>query len=165
LIPYNVSNWYWQVGGDQTQVYSSLAMSYVPANDPEYQAWLEAGGVTTKIDSTASLYDVLLAQWVPVFLQQPLAVTSTQAPQVSGSYSITPADQAQITGIAASIAAGRGLPGGQSSFSFQGHPFTQQKFLDFANGVENYVYGLLSGLAQVVNTGSGALPGTPVAIP
>ncbi len=56
---YTVANWYWLVGGDATQVYSSAAGAFVPVADATYQAWLAAGHAPTAIDTTQSLSDVL----------------------------------------------------------------------------------------------------------
>ena len=60
---YNPDNWYWYVGGDQTQAYSSAGAVYVPAADLTFQAWLAAGNAPTNIDSEASLWNVLAQQF------------------------------------------------------------------------------------------------------
>lgn len=70
--PYDVTNWYWLVGGDGTQVYSSASNTFVPISDATYQNWLTAGQIyspsrrATAIDSLASLSDVLSAAGLPV---------------------------------------------------------------------------------------------------
>jgi hypothetical protein len=67
MIPLpDASNWYWFVAGSTTQVYSSAAVSYVPVTDGTYQAWVSAGGVTSRISTEQELFDILLANGVPV---------------------------------------------------------------------------------------------------
>lgn len=56
---YNPQNWYWIVGGNQTQVYSSAAGDYISVSDPTYRAWISLGNVPTKIDTEANLGGVL----------------------------------------------------------------------------------------------------------
>jgi len=56
---YNPQNWYWTVGGNQTQVFSSAAGDYVPVANAAYQAWGADGTVPTRIDTEANLGAVL----------------------------------------------------------------------------------------------------------
>lgn len=56
---YDVSDWYWIVGGDQTKAFSSAVGDYVQASNQTYQNWLAAGGVATKIDTEQNLGAVL----------------------------------------------------------------------------------------------------------
>lgn len=56
---YDPQNWYWYVGGDQTQAYSSASGAFVPAADATFQAWLAAGNQATAIDTAAALAGVL----------------------------------------------------------------------------------------------------------
>ncbi|MCO6414827.1 hypothetical protein JYK14_01355 [Siccirubricoccus sp. KC 17139] len=58
-IPYEPKSWFWVVGGDEEQVYSSAAAAYVPVSDPAYTAWLEAGGYASRIGTEAELEEVL----------------------------------------------------------------------------------------------------------
>lgn len=64
---YNPSNWYWCIGGNQTQFWSSAGNAYVPASDATYTAWQQAGGVATNIDTMANLQTVLEAANVPPY--------------------------------------------------------------------------------------------------
>jgi hypothetical protein len=57
---YQASRWYWYVGGDQTQAFSSAANAFVPAADAGLTAFIAAGNMPTAIDSLASLQDVLM---------------------------------------------------------------------------------------------------------
>jgi hypothetical protein len=77
---YNPLDWYWIVGGtgpqiaapgapftgDETRVFSSARLQYVPVSDPQYQAWRSSemavnGGMepATRIDTEANLAAVL----------------------------------------------------------------------------------------------------------
>jgi hypothetical protein len=56
---YDPRNWYWFVGGDLTKVFSSASGDFVLVNNPTYTAWVNAGGVPTKIASAAELGEVL----------------------------------------------------------------------------------------------------------
>lgn len=59
LKTYDLNNWYWIVGGDQTKVYSSALGDYVPAADAEYTAWLADNTAPTSIDNEANLGAVI----------------------------------------------------------------------------------------------------------
>jgi hypothetical protein len=56
---YDPSNWYWIVGGNEAQVFSSAVGNYVPANDPALVAWRANGSMPTRIASEADLGEVL----------------------------------------------------------------------------------------------------------
>lgn len=56
--PFTVSNWYWYVGGDTTQAYSSAKGVFVPSSDPTFESWL-SGGPPTNIDTAANLGGML----------------------------------------------------------------------------------------------------------
>ena|SRR5471032_2400504 len=61
---YDPSKWYWFVGGDTTQAWSSEKAAFVPADDVDFEAWLANGYVATAIDSIESLGDVLVEQYL-----------------------------------------------------------------------------------------------------
>lgn len=73
---YNPAAWYWTVGGDATQAYSSAAAAYVPAANAGFVAWLAAGNVPTRIDTAANLNDVLLAAYPPGAMHGPSVIPS-----------------------------------------------------------------------------------------
>lgn len=58
-MQYNPKDWYWIVGGDESQVYSSKLGNYVAVADQTYQAWLAAGNLPTRIVNAAELGEVL----------------------------------------------------------------------------------------------------------
>lgn len=60
---FDVTNWYWIVGDDGSQVWSSRSAKFVDVDDVDYVAWLEAGGEPTKIDTIDSLGETLFAQY------------------------------------------------------------------------------------------------------
>ena len=60
---YDSRNWYWDIGGLATEVYSSRQAQFVPMSDAIYQSWLAAGNFPTRILSEAELWDVLADQF------------------------------------------------------------------------------------------------------
>lgn len=59
---YKPAAWFWIVGGDESQVYSSAQPGFVQATDPAYLQWVEEGGMPTRIASLDDLRDVLFEQ-------------------------------------------------------------------------------------------------------
>lgn len=59
MTAFNPSDWFWIVGGDESQVYSSAAGSYVQTSNKQYENWLAAGNVPTRIVSEVELGEVL----------------------------------------------------------------------------------------------------------
>ena len=59
--PYNPSDWYWYVAGDETKAYSSATGDYVQPSNAAFAAWLERGNTPTRIVSEAELGEVLAA--------------------------------------------------------------------------------------------------------
>lgn len=62
MTPFNKANWYWIVGDDQTQVYSSAIKATVPADEAGYLAWLDDGNIPSTIPSLEDLTAVLREQ-------------------------------------------------------------------------------------------------------
>lgn len=52
-------DWYWYVGGDQRQAYSSKSGTYISSSDETFTAWIAAGNIPTNIASEAELGEVL----------------------------------------------------------------------------------------------------------
>lgn len=86
MIAYNPMDWYW-IASDG-RVYASGRSSHLNTQDPEFQAWIQAGGIATPwpqdvvgAQSDAALHDVLspygltVAGYAPV----PASVSSAQA--------------------------------------------------------------------------------------
>lgn len=60
-------NWYWQVGGNGSQVYSSQRNIYVPTDDSEFVAWLETAGGVSRVQDEAEIWAYvkdLLPEWL-----------------------------------------------------------------------------------------------------
>jgi hypothetical protein len=99
-------------------------------------------------------------------LGQPVTVHCLALPPLDGAYPIDQPTQMQITGIAAAISAGLGLPGGGATFNWpdasgEAHPWPAAQFTEFAKAVMNYVYAC----AQVAQGHGTALPMLPIVIP
>lgn len=80
---YEARNWYWFVGNDFTQVYSSSAFAFVPLSDPAYLAFLADGNVATRIASV-ELLRVVLNDVGVVYLNEllpPIQVDRTTVPR------------------------------------------------------------------------------------
>lgn len=63
---YDKTNWYWIVGGDESRVFSSARLEYVPLDDTAYIAWQACGDVfvPTCIASEDELFDVIAPRTV-----------------------------------------------------------------------------------------------------
>jgi Domain of unknown function (DUF4376) len=66
---YLVSNWYWIVGGDEANVWSSAKAASVPIGDPDYQTWQQAGYYATNIASMDELEAVFAEHYQPGMLK------------------------------------------------------------------------------------------------
>lgn len=176
---YNPANWYWIVAGDETKAYSSAAAAYVPATDAAYTAWLASSGYPpTRIESEASLHDVLVQQY-PAGVGQlgsvaqrasflrakgsTVTLTSAGAPTLSGDYFIDPKAMSDITSIQAGLSAGV-VPGGGTSFAYPvggTSVFTPAQFTQFAAAVLNYEFTLAyceAGQAQTLPSPALTIP-------
>ena len=69
---FDVTNWYWIVGDDESQVWTSRRAKFVSLTDEEYVAWLDAGGEPTKIDTIDSLGETLFGQYPADAPQTPM---------------------------------------------------------------------------------------------
>jgi hypothetical protein len=56
---YDPSKWYWIVGGNEAQVFSSATGNYVPADNAAYLAWRADGTMPTRILNETELGEVL----------------------------------------------------------------------------------------------------------
>ncbi|MEJ0019706.1 MAG: hypothetical protein WDN25_24770 [Acetobacteraceae bacterium] len=106
-----------------------------------------------------------LQQQAMALLSQPVTVDCLALPALDGAYPIDQATQMQITGIAAAISAGLGLPGGGATFNWPdvvgvAHTWPAGQFTEFAKAVMNYVYAC----AQVAQGHGTTLPAQPIVI-
>jgi hypothetical protein len=99
-----------------------------------------------------------------------VTVTSSSDPSLNAVYSVTTAAQNNTTAIAASIAAGQGLPHGATSIQWLdadgvSHSFTAAQFLALADAIRNYVYDLSIAEAALSAGRQTAWPASTIAIP
>lgn len=66
---YDPSIWYWIVGGDDSQVWSSQRAKFVQANDPDYSGFLATGGRAAAIASLDELEELFVATYPGGMLQ------------------------------------------------------------------------------------------------
>ena len=160
---YNPLDWYWFVGGNTSQVYSSARAEYVPVSDTTYVAWA-VNNTATSILNAPELYEVLILQWIPSVFAAGINITSTGTPSLNDTYPLDPQSQQYITSISTGVAAGKGLPGGGSTFMYNGHSFTAANFLAFAQAAEDYAYNLVQALGGIVISGAGSMPSSNITI-
>lgn len=98
-----------------------------------------------------------LAENAVAALGSGLTIASTATPSLNGTYAIDQLSQMDIIAIETSLNAGKGFPGGATTFDYADmagtfHSFTQANFTDFAAAVRDYVYALKSVIASVSTT-------------
>jgi hypothetical protein len=148
---YNFSDWYWIVSGDASRVWSSARMMFVPASDPDYQAWQQPGKVATRIGSTDELFSVLVQQCFAAAASAGVSVNCVSDASLSGIYSIDPQSLQNISAISTGIAAGKPLPGGGAKFPYpigSSHNFDGANFLNFASAIEGFVWAYQQAIAD-----------------
>lgn len=106
-----------------------------------------------------------LPQQAEALLAGPVTMQCTSLPVLNGTYPIDATTQGQITGIAAAISAGLGLPGGADTFNWPdtsgaAHQWPAPQFTAFAKAVMNFVYAC----AQVEQGHTTTLPSSTIAI-
>lgn len=164
MISFNISNWYWSVVGNSTQVFSSASMSFVAVSNSTHVSWLASGNHPSVIANATELAEVLNEQWAPTFLANGVALQSTGTPSLNATYPLDTISQGEIASISTGIAAGKGLPGGGSTFAFNEITFTSAEFLSVAAALESYVYNVSQSILTIVTTGSGSMPTVPLVI-
>lgn len=65
VLIYDPANWYWTIGSDVDNVWSSARAALVPSTDADYQAWTSAGFNTPNMASMADLEDTLRVAYPP----------------------------------------------------------------------------------------------------
>jgi hypothetical protein len=69
MMMFNIADWYWVVGGDAANVWSSARAVSVPVTDADYVAWLAVPNAPTQITSMADLQAVFSDQYPPGSLE------------------------------------------------------------------------------------------------
>jgi hypothetical protein len=162
MAKYAPLNWYWIVAGSTSQVWCSADLAYVATTDATYAAWLAAGNAPSRIASIGELWQVMIAQWLPLAIGG-ASITSTGTSAINGTYATDPNSLAQITSLSTGIASGKGLPGGGSTFNYPDatgtmHAFSSANFLNFAAAVEGLIYNAEQALSTLLNGGSASMP-------
>lgn len=60
---HSVSNWFWIIGDEKENVYSSAIKKSIPVNSKEFKSFLQDGNAPTHIKSIDELREVLIAQY------------------------------------------------------------------------------------------------------
>jgi len=107
----------------------------------------------------------VLAAQAQAALAAGLKVSSTSTPALNGTYAVDALSQMDIIAIETSLNAGKGFPGGSTTFGYPDcagvqHAFTESAFTDFAAAVRDYVYGIRAVISGAATT----LPASSVAI-
>ena len=93
------------------------------------------------------------AQQAASMLAAGLQINSTSTPAIDGTYAVDQLSQMDIIAIETSLSAGKGFPGGVTTFNYPDasgvmHAFSQANFTDFAAAVRDFVYTLKSVMAE-----------------
>lgn len=195
---FNAADWYWIVGGDgphvttdgsthtgdETRVYSSARLQYVPVDDQQYLDWKSAvmprfGNMdpTTRIDTLDNLAAVLTHNGIDMPPTTPhghalaalaagVQVVSAGTPSLNGTYECDADSQHRMMAVVLYCVVNNTFPGGLSSYGWmdknnEPHIFTGvAQFKEFATRIADYV----SSLEQVEFGVTTQLPGQPVTI-
>jgi Domain of unknown function (DUF4376) len=65
MIMYTARDWYWVIGDDEANVWSSRLAESIPVDDADYAAWLEGGNYPSRAATMADLEVVLAEQYPP----------------------------------------------------------------------------------------------------
>lgn len=129
--------------------------------------WTIANGalVAPVPPSAAEVAAQALIQSAQAALAAGLAIVSTGTPALNGTYTVDQLSQSDIIAIETSLNAGKGFPGGATTFNYPDaagafHGFSEANFTNFAAAVRDYVYGLKSVIAGASTT----LPATSATI-
>ena len=65
LVTYHPSNWYWFIGADAAHVWSSAKCALVPVTDPDYEAWVSAGGTAPAVATMSVVENTVALNFPP----------------------------------------------------------------------------------------------------
>lgn len=108
---------------------------------------------------------VPLPQQAAAMLNAGLQIMSTATPSLDGTYACDALSQADIVAIETSLNAGKGFPGGATSFNYPDisgalHSFGEADFTDFAAAVRDFVYAckaVISGQSATLPTATASI--------
>ncbi|TCG04612.1 hypothetical protein BZM27_39625 [Paraburkholderia steynii] len=103
-------------------------------------------------DAEAAAARAALALQASNLLAAGFSVISTGTPEINGTYATDPLSQSDIIAIETSLNAGKGFPGGATTFEYpdaggEMHTFAPANFTDFAAAVRDFVYGCRAVIA------------------
>lgn len=90
-MSYNIADWYWIVGGDTSQLWSSKKPGFVPPTDPDYLNFVRLGGGPTRIGSLPELIDLFYSNYKPGSLWT--YANQVQWDKATGGYTVTVGEQ------------------------------------------------------------------------
>lgn len=153
-------------------------VSYLPGGDvAQPMPWDFGDGAIADIAKLLAAQTARLTPGAPTPVQQYVAamvaglqITSAANSALNGTYAVDSVTQGKIEGVAASIANGKGLPGGGATFNYLDsannvHVFGSADFLNFAQAVENYVYALIQTLVALEGGHEQTWPAAQATIP
>ena len=172
IHPYNPVDWYWFVGGNPTQVWSSKRFSYVPVSDQEYATWLTDPLHITSINPhPADLYQVMQEFVLPLYFNTAsIEVTSTGTPDINAAYSLGSNALSQIGMVARDVAAGFGFPSGEATFQYPDaagilHDLTEANIQDLYKAMRSQIASITSAVQTLALGGAAVIPSNAVTIP
>jgi len=167
---YRVESWYWIIGTNTSQAWSSAGMKFVvTATDVDYQNWIAAGNSPTIIGAGADLAQVMINQALPALMAQGVPLTSASTPSLNGTYELGISTLNTITGLSTKFAAGRPVPGGGLTFNYADasgapHAFTAANFMNFADAIVDLIYNFEQAIGIITAGGTATMPALSLTI-
>lgn len=140
-------------------------VSTIEITDAQWQTCLDNPGWTVASGalvapvppSAEEIAAQALIQSARTALASGLTIASTGTPALNGTYSADQLSQSDIIAIETSLNAGKGFPGGATTFNYPDvtgtmHAFSESNFTDFAAAVRDFVYALKSVIAGASST-------------
>lgn len=167
---YKALEWYWQVSIDPDNVWSSARLAYVSTLDPDYQAFLTAGGSLNVVSNPSDLNEVMTSQVLPAYLAGGLAVQSQSNSALNSIYALDNVTLNQIGTVARDSACGLGFPLGYATFSYPDiynvpQTFTAIELQGLYIALRDYTASVYMAVSALVYKRSATLPTQPVSIP
>jgi hypothetical protein len=139
--------------------------NFIEITESQWQSCIDTPGwtvvngalVAPAQPSEAQLAAQALIQSAQSMLSRGLSVASAGTPNLNGTYAVDQLSQMDIIAIETSLNAGKGFPGGATTFNYPDvtgvmHAFSESNFTDFAAAVRDYVYALKSVIAGASTT-------------
>lgn len=93
-----------------------------------------------------------VAHQAAMLLSTGLSIVSTSTPAINGTYAVDQLSQMDVIAVETSLSAGKGFPGGVTTFNYPDaagtmHAFSETNFTNLAAAVRDFVYGCKSVIA------------------